>query len=200
MSPSPWRTRFSPVFIALFLSLFRPFPAFAQGTTALFFQSQAGDYIGAGESHTYTPVDGNQIPTGELAPVDGTPFDFRRETTIGERIDSDHPQLKASLGYDHNFVLTRRSDGLELAARLVDPKTGRSMEVRTTEPGMQFYSGNKLDGSMSGKGGHVYRARTGLCLETQHFPDSPNKPNFPSTVVRPGERYQSTTVFKFGVE
>jgi aldose 1-epimerase len=147
----------------------------------------------------YTPVDGSQIPTGELAPVDGTPFDFRRETAIGDRIDSDHPQLKASLGYDHNFVLTRRGDGLELAARLVDPKTGRSMEVRTTEPGVQFYSGNKLDGSMSGKGGHVYSARTGLCLETQHFPDSPNKPNFPTTVLRPGEKYQSTTVFKFGV-
>jgi aldose 1-epimerase len=147
----------------------------------------------------YTPVDGNQIPTGELAPVEGTPFDFRRETSIGERIDSDHPQLKASLGYDHNFVLTRRGDGLELAARLVEPKTGRAMEVRTTEPGMQFYSGNKLDGSMSGKGGHVYSARTGLCLETQHFPDSPNKPHFPSTVLRPGEKYQSTTVFSFGV-
>lgn len=147
----------------------------------------------------YTPVDGNQIPTGELAPVDGTPFDFRRETAIGERIDSDHPQLKASLGYDHNFVLIRSGNGLELAARLVEPKTGRTMEVRTTEPGVQFYSGNKLDGSMSGKGGHVYGARTGLCLETQHFPDSPNKPNFPSTVLRPGEKYQSTTVFKFGV-
>ena len=147
----------------------------------------------------YTPVDSNQIPTGELAPVEGTPFDLRRETTIGDRIDADHPQLKASLGYDHNFVLSRRGAGLELAARLVDPKTGRSMEVRTTEPGMQFYSGNKLDGSMVGKGGHVYRARTGLCLETQHFPDSPNKPNFPSTVLRPGEKYESTTVFKFGL-
>jgi len=147
----------------------------------------------------YTPVDGNQIPTGELAPVDGTPFDFRRETAIGERIDSDHPQLKASLGYDHNFALIRSGNGLELAARLVEPKTGRTMEVRTTEPGVQFYSGNKLDGSMSGKGGHVYGARTGLCLETQHFPDSPNKPHFPSTVLRPGEKYQSTTSFKFGV-
>ena len=147
----------------------------------------------------YTPVDSNHIPTGELAPVDGTPFDFRRETAIGERIDSDHPQLKASLGYDHNFVLIRSGNSLELAARLVEPKTGRTMEVRTTEPGVQFYSGNKLDGSMSGKGGHVYGARTGLCLETQHFPDSPNKPHFPSTVLRPGEKYQSTTLFKFGV-
>jgi aldose 1-epimerase len=148
----------------------------------------------------YTPVDGNQIPTGELAPVEGTPFDLRQETTIGDRIDADHPQIKASLGFDHNFVLNRRGPGLELAARLVDPGTGRTMEVRTTEPGVQFYSGNKLDGSMSGKGGHVYRARTGLCLETQHFPDSPNKPHFPSTVLRPGEKYQSTTVFAFGLQ
>jgi aldose 1-epimerase len=147
----------------------------------------------------YTPVDANQIPTGELAPVEGTPFDFRRETPVGERIDADHPQLKLSGGYDHNFVLSRNGSGLAPAARVVDPKTGRSMEISTTEPGIQFYSSNKLDGSMSGKGGHVYGARTGICLETQHFPDSPNKPNFPSTVLRPGEHYKSTTVFKFGV-
>ncbi len=147
----------------------------------------------------YTPVDATQIPTGEIAPVEGTPFDFRRETAIGERIDGDSPQLKMSAGYDHNFVLSRNGTGLAPAARVVDPKTGRSMEIATTEPGIQFYSGNKLDGSMSGKGGHVYGSRTGLCLETQHFPDSPNKPNFPSTVLRPGEHYKSTTVFKFGV-
>jgi len=147
----------------------------------------------------YTPVDATQIPTGELAPVEGTPFDFRRETAIGERIDGDSPQLKLGAGYDHNFVLTRNGPGLAPAARVVDPDSGRSMEISTTEPGIQFYSGNKLDGSMSGKGGHVYGSRTGLCLETQHFPDSPNKPHFPSTVVRPGEHYKSTTTFKFGV-
>ncbi len=147
----------------------------------------------------YTPVDGNQIPTGELASVAGTPFDLRSETRIGDRIDADDAQLKGSSGFDHNFVLVRKGRGLEPAARLVDPGTGRTMEVSTTEPGIQFYTGNKLDGSMVGKGGHVYKARTGLCLETQHFPDSPNKPSFPSTVLRPGEQYRSTTVFKFGV-
>ncbi len=147
----------------------------------------------------YTPVDGNQIPTGELAPVEGTPFDFRSETPIGERIDADHPQLKMSGGYDHNWVLSRTGAGLAPAARVVEPRTGRTMEISTTEPGIQFYSANKLDGSMVGKGGHVYGARTGFCMETQHFPDSPNKPNFPSTVLRPGEQYKSTTVFKFGV-
>ena len=147
----------------------------------------------------YTPVDGNQIPTGELAPVAGTPFDFRSEARIGDRIDADNAQLKGSGGFDHNFVLSRKGPGLELAARLVDPGTGRTMEVSTTEPGIQFYTGNKLDGSMVGKSGHVYKARTGICLETQHFPDSPNKPSFPSTVLRPGEQYRSTTVFKFGV-
>jgi aldose 1-epimerase len=147
----------------------------------------------------YTPVDANQIPTGEIVPVEGTPFDFRRETVIGARIDGNDPQLTTSLGYDHNFVLARNGNGLAPAARLVDPKTGRTMDVSTTEPGVQFYSGNKLDGSMTGKDGHVYTARTGLCLETQHYPDSPNKPQFPSTVVRPGETYQSSTVFAFGV-
>ena len=110
----------------------------------------------------YTPVDATQIPTGELAPVEGTPLDFRRETAIGERIDSDYPQLKMSGGYDHNFVLSRNGGGLAPAARVVEPATGRTMEVATTEPGVQFYSSNKLDGSMSGKGGHVYGARSGL--------------------------------------
>jgi aldose 1-epimerase len=147
----------------------------------------------------YTPVDAGQIPTGEIAPVDGTPFDFRRETAIGDRIDADHQQLRIGTGYDHNFVIARTGDGLAPAARVVEPTKGRTLHVSTTEPGVQFYSGNKLDGSIIGKGGHVYRARTGFCLETQHFPDSPNKPQFPSTVLRPGDTYRSSTVFRFGV-
>jgi aldose 1-epimerase len=147
----------------------------------------------------YTPVDTTIIPTGELAPVDGTPFDFRRETPIGARIDADHPQTKLGVGYDHNFVLKRSGNGLAPAVRVVDPDTGRTMDIATTEPGVQFYSANKLDSSFVGKSGHVYGARTAFCLETQHFPDSPNKPHFPSTVVRPGQDYRSTTVFKFGV-
>jgi aldose 1-epimerase len=146
----------------------------------------------------YTPVDAGQIPTGELAPVEGTPFDFRRETPIGARIDSPHDQLRIGGGYDHNFVINRNGPGLVRAARVVEPSSGRTLEVSTTEPGVQFYSGNRLDGSITGKGGHVYGARAGFCLETQHFPDSPNKPQFPSTVLRPGEVYRSATVFRFG--
>ena len=133
----------------------------------------------------YTPVDATQIPIGELAPVEAR-RSISAETPIGERIDSDYPQLKMSGGYDHNFVLSRNGDGLAPAGRVVEPATGRTMEIATTEPGVQFYSSNKLDGSMSGKDGHVYGARSGFCLETQHFPDSPNKPHFPSTVLRPG--------------
>src|SRR5690606_24236624 len=145
----------------------------------------------------YTPVDKNLIPTGELASVAGTPFDFRTKNTIGARINDDHPQLKAGGGYDHNFVLNRSGDGLVLAARVQEPKSGRVMEVPTTEPGLQFYSGNFLVGSFIRKQGHVYAHRTGFCLETQHFPDSPNKPSFPSTTLRPGEEYTSRTVYTF---
>lgn len=148
----------------------------------------------------YTPVDSTLIPTGELAPVAGTPFDFTAPHAVGERINADHQQLKFGGGYDHNFVLTRADTGLTLAAVLKEPTSGRVLEVRTTEPGVQFYSGNFLDGTLTGKGGTVYAHRTGLCLETQHFPDSPNQAAFPSTILRPGQTYRSRTVWRFGVE
>lgn len=146
----------------------------------------------------FTPVDGGLIPTGELAPVEGTPFDFRAPTTIGERIANTDVQLTRGKGYDHNYVLTRSGDGLQLAASVYEPITGRTMEIRTTEPGIQFYSGNFLDGSFTGKAGRAYPHRSGFCLETQHYPDSPNQPSFPSVVLRKGEDYKSETVFKFG--
>lgn len=148
----------------------------------------------------FTPVDETLIPTGELAPVEGTPFDFRKFHRIGDRIDADTEQIRFGGGYDHNFVINRSGDGLELAARVREPETGRMMEVRTTEPGVQFYTGNFLDGTLTGKGGTTYQKRSALCLETQHFPDSPNKPDFPSTVLRPGETYRTTTVYKFSAE
>ena len=145
----------------------------------------------------FTPIDQGLIPTGELRNVQGTPFDFRQPRAIGERIDAPDEQLKFGKGYDHNFVLNRAGKGPELAARVTDPKSGRVMEVLTTEPGVQFYSGNFLDGSIRGKGGKVYARRYGLCLETQHFPDSPNKPAFPSTVLKPGAQYRTTTTYRF---
>jgi aldose 1-epimerase len=148
----------------------------------------------------YTPVDDTLIPTGELASVDGTPFDFRRSTRIGARISDDHVQLRYGRGYDHNWVLTRPGEGLQPAAKVTERSTGRTMQIATTEPGLQFYAGNFLDGSNVGKAGRVYRHRTGFCLETQHYPDSPNKPHFPSTVLRPGHEYQSRTVLTFGTE
>jgi aldose 1-epimerase len=148
---------------------------------------------------SFTPVDSTLIPTGTIAPVAGTPFDFRAPHTIGERIGADNEQLRFGGGYDHNFVLTRSGTGLALAARVHDPVSGRTLEIRTTEPGIQFYSGNFLDGSITGKRGVVYAHRTGLALETQHFPDSPNHPNFPSTILAPGQVYRSSTVWTFGV-
>jgi aldose 1-epimerase len=146
----------------------------------------------------YTPVDATLIPTGELAPVAGTPLDFRQPTRIGARIDDPHQQITFGLGYDHNWVINRKSDGLQLAARVFEPKSGRTLEVQTTEPGVQFYTGNFLDGTLRGKGGAVYNRRNGLCLEAQHYPDSPNQPAFPSTIVKPGQTYQSKTLWKFG--
>lgn len=145
----------------------------------------------------FTPVDARLIPTGELRPVEGTPFDFRQPVAIGRRIDQPDEQLRFGRGYDHNFVLNKKPGELRLAARVTEPTTGRVMEVFTTEPGIQFYSGNFLDGSNVGKGGNVYRHRFGFCLETQHFPDSPNKPRFPSTILQPGQEYRSRTVYKF---
>jgi aldose 1-epimerase len=151
------------------------------------------------DADRYTPVDDTLIPTGELASVAGTPFDFRKTTAIGARINVDNPQLKNGKGYDHNWVLSRTSgSGLQYAVRVVDPKTGRTLDIATTEPGVQFYTGNFLDGSITGKGGRVYRHRSGFCLETQHYPDSPNHPNFPSTILQPGRAYSSKTVFTFG--
>jgi aldose 1-epimerase len=150
----------------------------------------------------FTPVDPSLIPTGELRHVEGTPFDFRVPTRIGERVDADDEQLRIGSGYDHNFVLDDwTGDGaLRMAARLRDPNSGLALEVLTTEPGLQLYSGNFLDESDIGKGGAVYRQRSGLCLETQHFPDSPNRPEFPSTVLRPGETYESETVYRIRAE
>ena len=148
----------------------------------------------------YTPVDQGLIPTGELGRVGGTPFDFRQAKAIGADIDQENEQLRFGLGYDHNWVLDRESEkDLELAATLYEPVSGRLMEVWTEEPGLQFYSGNSLNGTLIGKGGHVYQRRGGLCLETQHFPDSPNQENFPSVTLIPGEVYKTRTVYRFMV-
>jgi aldose 1-epimerase len=146
-----------------------------------------------------TPVDQSLIPTGELTSVEGTPFDFRKPTAIGARIDDNDMQLRYGSGYDHNFVLDRNGNGLVLAAHVEEPTSGRVLEISTTEPGMQFYTGNFLDGTLTGKAGRPYKQRTGFALETQHYPDSPNKPAFPNTILKPGETYRSKTVFAFTV-
>lgn len=145
----------------------------------------------------FTPVDKGLIPTGELRNVEGTPLDFRQPHAIGERINSTDEQIVLGRGYDHNFVLNRTADGLSLAARVTEAKSGRVMEVLTTQPAIQFYTGNFLDGSIRGKGGKVYGKRSALCLETQHYPDSPNHPDFPTAELKPGERYHTTTVYRF---
>jgi aldose 1-epimerase len=155
------------------------------------------------DADQFTPVDDTLIPTGELRRVDGTPLDFRQPTRVGARINDEDQQIGFGKGYDHNFVLRAPDPDAKStprhAARVVDASTGRTLDVSTTEPGVQFYSGNFLDGTITGKGGHVYNQRAALCLETQHFPDSPNHPEFPSTILRPGERFQSKTLFAFGV-
>lgn len=148
----------------------------------------------------FTPVNANLIPTGELGNVEGTPFDFRKPRAIGARIDGKDEQLQYGGGYDHNFVLRRGDGELSLAARVKDPKSGRVLEVRTTQPGMQFYTGNHLGAGIQGKEAAVYGFRSGFCLETQHFPDSPNQPKFPSTELKPGQRFRESTVFQFSVE
>ncbi|MBP5980024.1 MAG: galactose mutarotase [Halomonas sp.] len=151
----------------------------------------------------FTPVSESLIPTGELRDVADTPFDFTQATPIGERIEQDNEQLSFGQGYDHNFVLNRdnteRGD-LVMAAKVWEPQSGRMLEIETTEPGIQFYSGNFLAGDLTGKGGQAYPQRSGFALETQHFPDSPNQDAFPSTIIEPGERYQSRTVFRFSVQ
>ncbi|MGO2147908.1 aldose epimerase family protein [Halomonas sp.] len=151
----------------------------------------------------FTPVSESLIPTGELQPVEGTPFDFTQATSIGERIEQDNDQLRFGQGYDHNFVLNRdnaEQGDLVMAARVWEPQSGRLLEIKTTEPGIQFYSGNFLAGDLTGKSGNAYPQRSGFALETQHFPDSPNQDAFPSTVLQPGETYRSRTIFRFSAQ
>jgi aldose 1-epimerase len=145
----------------------------------------------------FTPVDRSFIPTGELRSVRGTPLDFTRPMAISARIDQDVEQLRITKGYDHNWVLNQNADGAYLAARISETNTGRTMEVYTTEPGIQFYSGNLLVNQIAGKGGRRYNHRGGFCLEAQHFPDSPNRPEFPSTILQPGSMYTQTTIYAF---
>ncbi|MBO5784727.1 MAG: aldose epimerase family protein [Bacteroidaceae bacterium] len=148
----------------------------------------------------FIPIDENSIPTGEILKVEGTPFDFRTPTPVGERIDADCPQIKNGAGYDHCFVLNKREVGeLSFAAKIVEPESGRTMEVYTTEPGVQFYSDNWADG-YKGQFGATFGRRSALCFEAQHFPDSPNRAHFPSVILRPGEVYKQKTIYKFGVE
>jgi aldose 1-epimerase len=151
-------------------------------------------------ANSYTPTDKTQIPTGKIVPVKGTPFDFTTPHTIGSRINEDNPQLLIAQGYDHNWVLNRsgvKPGQLSVAARAWDQKTGRELTVLTDQPGVQFYTGNFLTGTLVGISGHTYRQSAGYTFETQHFPDSPNQPSFPSTTLRPGQKFSSTTIFQF---
>ena len=155
------------------------------------------DHVLTINADTYTPVDFSLIPTGEIVSVEGTPMDFRQPTVIGARVKDDFVQLKYAHGYDHNWVLNKSKEGIELAATLVSPVSGIKMEVYTDQPGLQFYGGNFLNGRDTGISGKPYSYRSGLCLETQHFPDSPNKPEFPSVLLMPGEKYSHTCIYKF---
>lgn len=152
------------------------------------------------DADRFTPVDATLIPTGQLDSVEGTPLDFRTPTAIGKRINDPNDQLKLGGGYDHNWVLNTHGESLHLAAKVVEPVSGRTLTVTTTQPGVQFYSGNFLDGSFTGISGNKYEKHFGFCLETQHYPDSPNHPAFPSTELKPGQTFRSETVFTFGVE
>jgi aldose 1-epimerase len=147
----------------------------------------------------FTPVDKGLIPTGEIRAVKGTPFDFTKARAIGQHIDATDEQIQYGGGYDHNFVLKGNAGTMRLAARVTERTSGRAMDVTTTEPGVQFYTGNFLDGTLVGRGGKTYGKRAGFCLETQHYPDSPNKPKFPSVVLRPGETYRTSTQYAFSV-
>ncbi|MDF1866898.1 MAG: galactose mutarotase [Saprospiraceae bacterium] len=147
-----------------------------------------------------TPVNEHLIPTGEPMAVQGTPFDFRSGKKMGEEIDSNNEQIKYGGGFDHNFILKGNSESLPIIAKISEPESGREMEILTTEPGVQFYTGNFLDGTLIGSGNQPYQKRAGFCLETQHYPDSPNQPNFPSTILEVGETYKTTTVYRFKVK
>jgi aldose 1-epimerase len=161
---------------------------------------EVNDHIMQILADSYIPVDSTLIPFGEIAPVEGTPFDFRKPVAIGARINEDNIQLKYGGGYDHNWVLNKAETGLNYAAKVVEPASGRTLEVFTNEPGIQFYGGNFMNGKDSGKGGKIFAYRGALALETQHFPDSPNQPTFPSTILNPDKEYYSVCVYKFGVE
>jgi aldose 1-epimerase len=158
------------------------------------------DHVVTINADKFTPVDGGLIPTGELRPVAGTPFDFIAPHAIGERIGSADEQMKLGNGYDHNWVLNKKGNELSLAATVSEPTSGRTLEVWSTSPGTQFYTGNFLDGTITGKGGWTYQFRNGFCFEPQHFPDSPNHPAFPTTVLNPGETYHNTIIYKFSAK
>ena len=163
-------------------------------------QGKILDHLMLIDADHFTPVTAALIPTGDLPSVAGTPFDFRTPTAIGARIAQDHEQLRFGGGYDHNWVLNRHGQGLRQVITVTEATSGRRLDVATSQPGVQFYTGNMMPDALPGKGGQVYTKRSGFCLETQHFPDSPNQPHFPTTVLRPGEEYHETTVFGFSTE